>query len=105
MFKSAATLVDRAIMQIEGSDTATVNAVYIGRNVNRLRQKDRPSEPKTLDFELVEDYIPKEFLQKDIILHNARHLVFATTNQLSLLKNAKTWYMDATYRVVRKPFL
>ncbi len=67
MFKSAATLVDRAIMQIEGSDTATVNAVYIGRNVNRLRQKDRPSEPKTLDFELVEDYIPKEFLQKDII--------------------------------------
>lgn len=105
MFKSAATLVDRAIMQMEGSGTATVNAVYIGRNVNRLRQKDRPSEPKTLDFELVEDYIPKEFLQKDIILHNARHLVFATTNQLSLLKNAKTWYMDATYRVVSKPFL
>lgn len=72
--------------------------------MNRLRQKDRPLEPNSLDFELADDYIPKQFLQVDIMLDDARHLVFATSEQLSLLKKARTWYMDATFRVVRKPF-
>ena len=72
--------------------------------MNRLRQKDRPLEPNSLDFELADDFIPKHFLQADIVLDNARHLVFATTEQLSLVKKARTWYMDATFRVVRKPF-
>ncbi|KAG0718907.1 WD repeat and HMG-box DNA-binding protein 1 [Chionoecetes opilio] len=93
VFKFAATLVDRAMMQTEGSDTTSLNPVYIARNVNRLRQKVRPVEPKSLDFEVMEDHIPKDFLQMDIILDDARHLVFATTEQVTLLKNAKTWYI------------
>lgn len=104
MFTSATTLVDRAMMQTEGSDNACVNPVYLSRNVNRIRQKDRPVEPNSLDFELVVDHIPNEFLQKDIILDDARHLVFATADQLALLKKARTWYLDATFRVVRAPF-
>lgn len=91
--KSLATLVDCALMQTEGSDATHVNQEYITRSLNRLRQKDRPLEPNSLDFEVANDFIPKEFLQ-----------IFATTEQLSLLKKAKTWHMNATFRVVRETF-
>ena len=30
--------------------------------------------------------------------------MFATPSQLSLLAKAKTWYMDATFKVVKSPF-
>ena len=33
-----------------------------------------------------------------------RHVIFATNSQLDLLGKAKTWYMDATLKVVRQPF-
>ncbi|MPC79072.1 hypothetical protein E2C01_073584 [Portunus trituberculatus] len=83
------SVVDRAMMQTEGSDTACINPVYKARNVNCIRQKPRPVEPNSLDFELMDDHILKEFLQKDI-LDDAHHLVFATAEQLTLLKNART---------------
>ena len=37
-------------------------------------------------------------------MRNRRHLIFSTPNQLVLLARAKRWYIDATFKVVRKPF-
>ncbi|KAK8401042.1 hypothetical protein O3P69_002669 [Scylla paramamosain] len=60
--------VDRAITATEGDDAACLNTVNIARSLNRLRQGDRPDEPDNLNFELDDNYIPKEFLQKDIAI-------------------------------------
>ena len=41
--------------------------------------------------------LSKTFLVKDI-------MAFAMPEQLDILGRAKTWYMDATFKVVKKPF-
>ncbi|XP_052276039.1 uncharacterized protein LOC127875218 [Dreissena polymorpha] len=74
------------------------------RVVNRKRQRLRPDDPQDLDFELQEDFLPDGFLKGDIKVDGRRHLIFATDEQFSLLKTAKRWYLDGTFKVVRKPF-
>ena len=40
----------------------------------------------------------------DLVLDGARHIVFGTQRQLDLLRQAKMWYMDGTFKVVKQPF-
>ena len=49
-------------------------------------------------------HVPDNFLTKDVKVGHQRHLLFATDLQLSLLANAKTWYVDGTFFVVKAPF-
>ena len=55
-------------------------------------------------FELAMDHIPDNFLVSDIQDDESRHLIFSTPEQREILKDAKTWYSDATFRVVKSPF-
>ena len=57
------------------------------------RQVNRPAEPKDLDFDLEGRFIPDPvFTKGDLTLDTgARHLVFGTDYQLSLLARARTW--------------
>jgi len=57
-----------------------------------------------LDFNLEENNIPDEFLKADLCVKDRRHLIFATKQQIDHLSKAKTWYVDGTFKLVRKPF-
>lgn len=48
--------------------------------------------------------LPDGFLRFDLHLKDARHLIFASDHQLSLLEKAKVWYVDGTFRVAKAPF-
>jgi hypothetical protein len=74
------------------------------RLANRTRQGLRPAEPSGMDFGIEYDHVPTDFLQADVTNHGRRHLIFATNEQLRLLSQSKTWYVDATFYVVKTPF-
>ena len=48
------------------------------------------------------------FFRADIVIETrksyARHLIFATDRQLTLLRKAKRWFGDATFYVTLSPF-
>ena len=74
------------------------------RIANRVRQRERPADPVDLHFDVDMRHVPDNFLKRDIKVGHQRHLLFATDLQLSLLANAKTWYVDGTFFVVKAPF-
>ncbi|XP_068689620.1 uncharacterized protein [Montipora foliosa] len=76
----------------------------LARAANRLRQRLRPADPTDLDFELDEENVPADFLRADVRVKERRHIILATKPQLEQLAKAKSWYMDATFKLVRKPF-
>lgn len=107
VFKSAAAIVEsvmRDAIDPSQQHPAMPDPSLLTRVANYRRQKNRPQDPITLDFVLEDSFIPPSFLKKDIQLDGQRHLIFATDTQLQLLNKAKTWYVDGTFKIIRKPF-
>lgn len=50
------------------------------------------------------DFLQEPFLVGDVRVGDERHMMFATDEQLGLLQRAKRLYLDATFRVVSRPF-
>ena len=55
-------------------------------------------------FELLDDHVPSQFLRGDVHKNGTRHLIFAMDAQVEFLTNVKTWYVDATFKVIKQPF-
>ena len=70
----------------------------MARAANPLRQSLRPEDPKDLDC------ILQGFFQAEVYVKKRRHLIFATDEQLTVLTKANSWYLDGTFKLVRKPF-
>ena len=90
------------------------NPPLLARMVNRKREKERPNQPKEddLDCEVSLAYlnISEEFQVADVKNEGpdgetvARHIMYATSTQLDLLRRAETIFMDGTFKSVKKPF-
>ena len=54
-----------------------------------------------LFFELNMMWVPEDFFIGDVKdVAGSRHLIFATAQQLELLRKTKRWFMDGTFIVV-----
>jgi len=107
VFTSASDIVEQVqLMYHHPGDTANLlSRENLTRAANRVRQRARPVDPHDLNFDYVENFVGRDFLQKDIRLDGQmRHMLFANKQMLRLLGKCRTWYIDATFRVVSKPF-
>ncbi|CAG2216714.1 unnamed protein product [Mytilus edulis] len=107
VFKPAAQIVNDAMVS-HSNHTAPAgsrpNVHNLQTSTNRLREKSRPKDPTDLNFEINYDFLPENFFKKDVVVDSNRHLIFATDSQLDVLSSAKVWYMDATFKIISKPF-
>ncbi|XP_035690632.1 uncharacterized protein LOC118425699 [Branchiostoma floridae] len=107
LFRSANSIVEEVVMEevdVRAPNPDLPSIANMVRMANKRRQELRPKDPTTLEFDLEEQHLPDGFLKADIQSDGHRMLVFATDQQLKLLSRAKTWYMDATFKVVGRPF-
>ena len=105
-FQPAMQIVEDTILDVDPSQRFLLpKKSLMKRSTNRLRSKTRPVEPTTVDFELNTDFLQcNDFLIGDLQPNGQRHLIFATTFQLQLLRRAKRWFMDGTFKVAPGPF-
>ncbi|XP_052251127.1 uncharacterized protein LOC127874188 isoform X2 [Dreissena polymorpha] len=104
VFEPAAVIVERVMKDmVAPNDVSLPKPANLVRVVNHHRRL-RPDDPKDLAFELDRNFIGEDFIVDDLVLDGARHIVFGTQRQLDLLRQAKMWYMDGTFKVVKQPF-
>jgi len=72
--------------------------------VNNKRKKTRPQEPRDLNFVVDNTQLTGEFLQRDVRVGVARHIVMATVTMLTFLGTAQTWFIDGAFKLVKAPF-
>ncbi|XP_052229252.1 uncharacterized protein LOC127843607 [Dreissena polymorpha] len=101
VFVPARTIAENVFTEECGEDDVVRSRVNLLKTaVNNARSRLRPKEPDTLDLEVDADFINSdEFLEKDIQFHARRHFVFATAYQLDILRQAKRWFVDGTFKV------
>ncbi|XP_041367327.1 uncharacterized protein LOC121381957 [Gigantopelta aegis] len=114
IFRSAKEIVESvklAADQVENiqSDSCTFDSW--ARKANRHRKKFRPDDPKDLQFDVDVEYLcsvdsdAETFFQASVCVNEQRHLIFATPAQVHQLAQAKTWYVDGTFKIMAPPFV
>ena len=104
LYKTAGSVVNEVLAESTEPKDYLPKFDNMQRHANRVRAQMRPKNPSDLNFELQPAHVPEGFLQHDLRVGDHRHLIFATALQLKHLAKAKLWCIDATFRVVGKPF-
>ena len=79
---------------------------HICNIINYARAKGRPRHPTSTEFTLDLDSIPENFLVDDIKTDNGQHhIILNTQYQRELLKNSPKWFLDGTFKLVKKPMM
>ena len=73
--------------------------------IQYYRRVHRAPTVHELMFELDMSHIPVNFMKFDGKSDDARFIIFQSLDQRGYMKNAFVWYIDATFRVVDKPFM
>ena len=85
------------------------NYENVKKACNRRKAKGLPKEPKEDEklFSIQTDFFAPEFFQGAVIMPNKsdRHLIFASEEQLKYLAKTNRWYLDGTFKIVRRPFV
>ena len=76
----------------------------LAQNANCHCQCLHPKDPTTIDFDLQEDAIPQGFFHENIKTRKSHHLLFANDKMIDILSQAKHWFIDGTFKIVRQPF-
>ena len=68
LFKPAMVIVNEVLMEeiTDAPCPSLPKPVNLAKAANYMRQRLRPSDPKSLDFELDEDHLPEGFLRRDV---------------------------------------
>jgi len=106
VFEPVGAIVDRTMAALDAVQPlqAMPGTMNLARSANYHRCRRRSQDPQDLHFVLNIDYIPSNFVVDDVIFDQQRDLLFATPLQLQLLTQAKTWYIDGTFKVAKSPF-
>ncbi|XP_078326514.1 uncharacterized protein LOC144622949 isoform X1 [Crassostrea virginica] len=108
--QSAPRIVEEVIAEtgdVEAPAASRPKPSNLIRIVNRARLNMRPKDPRDLNFELDQDFLESQmpgFKTLDVYTSGHRHLIVYTQQQLDLLSQARTWYMDGTFHVVNHPW-
>ena len=101
---------DTIINMPESSYSYMPNKQALGKQISRVRNKDGPSQPQSLDqinvpIELRRTIKDEEFLVRDIEFSGERIMIFCAESNLQYLQDARYWIMDGTFKTVPKLFL
>ena len=102
--------VARDILEQYAEDHFGVDAAWIPsieslrRRANKMRRDSRPAEPRDLDCEIGFQAIPDKFPRGDIREGAGRDLIFASYEQLEILKRPHTWYGGGALKLAGNPF-
>jgi len=110
VFDSAPETVEQVLLQqVAPGDLELLptlpGKLSLARQANRKRQKVRPDNPSDIGFELQRQHIADGFLQADVQLEGSRHTILATATMLQMLQRARKWHVDATFYLVKAPFM
>ena len=106
-FASGSVLVKEALqthLPAEGPVSNLPQMSSLVHSTNLLRETRRPNHPKDVKFQWVKDQLPNDFVQQDVSVGTARHIIMFTALMFSILCKAKTWYVDGTFKAVQRPF-
>ena len=102
VFTSAAEIAKK--VQAENINSGPMPAYpsnsQLAQNANCLHQCRHPQDPKDLDFDIAEDFLPPGFFKKDVHVNGRCHILCATDKMIDILSKAKHWFIDAAFKVV-----